>query len=161
MTPTTFSSSSTTGIALTSCSARSRTASATASAGFTVTTSRTMTSNAFIRPSCLAVSVRNAPEKSLVALHRCDESGFVVVVEDAPVGQRQVGHEMMGADDFANGKIGDRRVHVRNEMQPARSEPGAFDHDVGQIVRDELADLELAVHAGNKLQVDLGFGQHR
>ena len=63
-------------------------------------------------------SFRTHLRKGLLHYIGVTKSGFVVVMENAPVGQRQVGHEMMGADDLADWKIGDRRVHMRNEMQP-------------------------------------------
>ena len=48
---------------------------------------------------------------------------------------------------------------MRNEVQAARTEPGAFDLDVRHIVGDELTDLRMPVHAGNKFQIDLRLRQ--
>src|ERR1043165_1094432 len=70
---------------------------------------------------------------------------FVVVVQDAPIRQRHIGDEMMGAHDLAHRKIGNRRIDMRHEMQPARSNPRALYGDVGEIVGDELADLGMTV----------------
>ena len=48
---------------------------------------------------------------------------FIVIVQHAPVGQRHVGDEMMPADDSAHRKIRNRRVDMRDEVQPAWAEP--------------------------------------
>ena len=48
---------------------------------------------------------------------------LVVVVDDAAIGQRQVGEEMMRADDAPDRKIGHRRVDMGHEVKPARSDP--------------------------------------
>ncbi len=47
----------------------------------------------------------------------------VIVVDDAAIRQREVGHEMMGDDDLLHRQIGDRRIDMRHEMQPPRSDP--------------------------------------
>ena len=48
---------------------------------------------------------------------------LVVVIDHAAIGQRQVGEEMMRADDAPHRKIRDRRVDMRDQMQPARPDP--------------------------------------
>ena len=78
-----------------------------------------------------------------------------VVVGDPSIGQGEVGEEVMRADDAANRQVGDRRVHVRDEMQAAGPDPRSLDDDVGEIDGDELGDLRMAVDARNDLQVDL------
>ena len=55
---------------------------------------------------------------------------LVVIVDDAAIGQRQVGEKMMRADDAPDRKIGHGRVDMGHEMEPARSDPGALDDDI-------------------------------
>ncbi len=80
-----------------------------------------------------------------------------VVVEHTAVGQRQIGDEMVGRYDPLYRKVGDRRVDVRDQMEPARSDPGALHDDIGQIIGYELADAGLSVHARDQFQIDLGL----
>ena len=84
---------------------------------------------------------------------------LVVVVDDAAIGQRQVGEKMMRADDAPDRKIGHGRVDMGHEMEPARSDPRALDDDIGEVDRDELADFCAAVDAGDQLEIDLGLRQ--
>jgi hypothetical protein len=51
----------------------------------------------------------------------------------------------MGADDMTHREVGDRRVDMRHQMQPARSDPGSLYIDVGEVDRDELTNLGMAV----------------
>ena len=48
---------------------------------------------------------------------------LVVVVDDAAIGQRQIGEKMMRADDAPDRKIGHRRVDMGHEVKPARADP--------------------------------------
>ena len=48
---------------------------------------------------------------------------LVVVVDDAAIGQRQIGEKMMRADDTPDRKIGHRRVDMGHEVKPARADP--------------------------------------
>jgi patatin-like phospholipase len=72
---------------------------------------------------------------------------LVVIVDNSPVWQRQVGEEMMGGDDAPDRKIRHGGIDVRHEMKPPRPDPRAFHRDIGQVVGDELADFEPAVDA--------------
>ena len=88
--------------------------------------------------------------------------GFlVVVINHAAIGQCQVGEEVMRADHTPYREVGHRRIDVRNEMQPAGTEPGALDVNIDQIDRDQLAHLGATIDAGYQLQIDLGFRQRR
>ena len=46
-----------------------------------------------------------------------------IVKNNTPVGQGEVGEEMMRDNNPPHREIGDRRVDMRNEMQPPRPEP--------------------------------------
>ena len=77
------------------------------------------------------------------------------------VGQCQIGEKMVRGDGFAHREVGDRRVDMRDQMEPAGTDPRAFHDNIGQIVGDQLADFGVAVDAGNELQIDLGLGERR
>jgi hypothetical protein len=47
----------------------------------------------------------------------------IVIVDHAAIGKRQVRQEMMSDDDLLYGETGNRRIDVRHEMKPARSDP--------------------------------------
>ena len=74
---------------------------------------------------------------------------LVVVVDHAAIRQRQIGQKMMCANDAPDGKIGDRRVDMRDQVQAPWSDPGAFYVDVGQVDCNQLADLSAAVDTGD------------
>ena len=67
----------------------------------------------------------------------------------------------MRADHAPDRKIGHRRIDVRHQVQPAGPEPGAFDIDIGQVDRNQLADFGTAIDARDQLQIDLGFRKRR
>jgi len=75
---------------------------------------------------------------------------FVVVVDHAAIGQSQVGQKVMRADDAPHRKIRHRRIDMRHQMEPAGTDPGAFNDDIGQIDRNELADLRAAIDTRNE-----------
>ena len=48
---------------------------------------------------------------------------LVVVVDDAAVGQSEVGQEVMRTDHAPHREIGDRRIDMWHEMKPAGTDP--------------------------------------
>src|SRR5262245_9619326 len=48
---------------------------------------------------------------------------LVVVIDDAAVGQRQVGEKMVGANDTPDWKIGHRCIDMGHEVKPTGADP--------------------------------------
>ena len=47
----------------------------------------------------------------------------IIIVDHAAIGQREVGKEMMGADDPVHRQVGHRRVDMGHQMEPAGTDP--------------------------------------
>jgi hypothetical protein len=75
---------------------------------------------------------------------QCDVTGsvfLVVIVEDSPVGQGEIGKKMVGGDDAPDRQVGDRHIDVRHQMQPAGPDPRPLHDDIGEVVGDSSRPL--------------------
>ena len=82
-----------------------------------------------------------------------------IVVNDAPIRQRQVSDHVHSADDLSYRQIGKRAVHYRHQLQSRPSGPGACDLDVLEFDRNQLGYGRLAINVEDQLQRHLGVRQ--
>ncbi len=114
-----------------------------------------MNSRPEIRPSPFN---RDPPGRAALAsmgrVCACRGSGsHQIIVQDAPVGQGQIGYEVTAADDALDRQVGHRSIDVRDKVKPRGADPRPLYGYVRQIVSDELGDLRSAVDVRDQLKI--------